>query len=1479
MKCLHSSVCKTEHASRFGSRTEKKLLVWLVIVSVLLLSAQSVSFTEYPDFVCTPGIKAAYQIQYTYSSTVLRNWSMGFWIRILSSSTYLLPIFKIGSPLYDVKFILESTGPFTVNLKRQSDSATMFTLSESSAFEDLTNSRMTANSPGNSWNYIAFVFRDDGKEYGIATINQTPTYENANAVPASSPYLIIGSDDENANCNYSFQISKWTKFDEAYDPLLDTFGINEMLQDSTGMFYALYKLNRFPLAETLVNILDTSSYQASVSSKALSRLSFNFAQISGFNRFGLDAGEVEITWPVSPKISRFFYSYALLFFMKIQGLPRLAQLKLTGGTMPTTPFHLIYYQRTSAANPANKIISTEQFLRFDSWQSELQILLNNSVATNDVDTMSSPFIQNIFDISKLKYVSISIYSDIFSDIKVSIGGYSSALTSSPLESSISSLPFADDDVHKTIVAAQTDNFLVRILCSEVLLHESSPTSLTSGTAKLASSSTPITIQSSGVQDLRRFSTTSMLSLVLTNTSEASTSNCSMANCEYCENGTCLICKIPYYLAGTCVLCASNFVFDIVTRKCIKTGITTSTSLVGLDTIINTLAQTAIVAINISFEMQYPYSSPVVTDKYAIYFNSMQSLSYDPFTSLSYSDTVIQDQLTKLGTFFADHQAFLAAFGPYANYQVRFASAGPLLFQILNPGLIFIGNSCYSPSLTYSAVTATEVLCGDGCSLGRFRNTVSGVDICDACSPFCLRCISSIECIECYTGYFLIRGYCWSTPPPGALFPVNELAGPIDTSSQISDDESLSTFVTIHDPKPMFIIFTSKRISEKQDESTSITMTSRTCKLGYLRVNSKCLKCPRMCLDCPSLYACNKCDSNFQLNNQKQCISKTANLLPEASEPGADTSGCGTCYQTYDIQSPSCFRCSRVCPCLITKTFKDNSFLLQCQNALLDSQNLMLFGSNNQYYQRESSGDFDIWIFLKLKYRAVNYTINLSLVKNTTNCVIDPGTTFALENSDSIVLPPNRMSTDSKIAVGVAVDVIVSALTLLSLPFVIYIIAYLQFNKFFLYLSTLGIMVGGVFDYVNYNLYSNVNPERPWFIDPIKHYNFAHLNWRYHANKLTSWADIITFFTFIGACLVVPVVFRFLTRNSKSNKIKEIREKIDDRARKTLFVISKKDLYRFILSMSWLSRLLFETDNIAFSGMIMLIIGSTIFFPLVKYWEILKHIRSKQYDKRSFLNVLKDPNLHVQNKMLIKSRVIEEVFLIFRCLFLYYLRSHPTLDLVLGLLLLAMQIAVTSRFVVKINLAHKVITLIELISLFLFVLLMFIKSLDFMVPVLLFDVVYLICNLSKFTNCIVEYVVVFRKNRTHQKEMELLNQVVPVPIQEEGKNKIPEIDKDQFEEKDQNQSLDLGQSQSLDSGKKRSQEKSQNLDSGKKNSQEPIQEQGDIQELHETQDLEQGHEQVPQDENSSALITIDSNDLLEDDQQSQKDPKEDITLVL
>lgn len=1340
---------------RAKNRPTKKCLTlarWLTVIFLLHVFPPYQAVKVIEDFKCSPSTSSTSIAIGSVLTSSPQKFSLGFWIKIPTGQTYgYSTAFRIVGGGSESRFTFSNAGSMNLNFNHDGTSGALFTLKESTGLDDANYQYMRKGVPGNNWNYIAFFFNTVDSTYAVSTINMVPNYIPYGAFfNENSLTFFIGNSIVTSFCFCSFHIHKLHIYEEAYDSWIPYyFNVSRMIADVDGSFKALYKLNRFPLAEWLVNILDPSLYKATIATKAINRLSFNFPQISGLNRFIFDGAEMKITWPaIVQKISIIDNSYFINFDLKLQGLPQLAKLKLTGGAMPTTPFHIVYYQRSPASNLSTKIFSGEQFFRFDSWECEVQIFINNSLASSTLTEFLEPTQQTVFDLHSMSGIRAYFSNNLLEPSVFGLDGYS---WDSPFSALAANPQLAEDDIHSTFVVGQADKFLIRILLSEISIFEGA-LGFEIPKARIASGAyQAIELHPSYLDpaDLLRFDPTSSSTLILNSSTEV-TSNCNNLHCEYCEAGVCVLCNVSYYLvAGVCTLCASNFVFDLVTRQCITSGVVSTTSVAGLAQIINTMSQTNVVSMNISFEVRHPFdSAPTSIDRYVIYFNSVQSLSYEPLTRAFCSPTEIQSQLDKLNTLFADHQTLLAGFGPYQNYKITYAPFGTTVFKIPNPQLFPTGSNCYSPSLAYNPINPYERKCGTGCVLGRF---LLGSTICDTCSPNCMKCTSFSQCTQCYSGYTLESNFCWPIPPPGMLLPTNEPPGPYNNFGPNGSSAPSNPFQYIEYPRPSLHTENFSGIIDELDELVRGPAKILKCRTGYFIENFECRKCSRGCLECPNSYECTVCDSNSQLNDKKLCILKPKSLLTEPSAPGDDTSGCKACFQMQDIQSPSCARCASVCPCGITNVYQDSSFLLRCQNALLDKRNLAVLGSNDQYYLREGEGDFAMFIFLKLKVRSAKFTINLSLVKNTTDCVIKPGTSFELNASpQGIVLPPNLTFARIKMSIGIAADAAMTVMMLVSFPFANSFLDLIQFNKQFLYLSTLNVMVGGLFDYINFNLHDNPNPERPWFIHSDKNYSFSYLNWLYYANKIASWVNLITYFSLIGACLILPLVWKTLTKKSKKVKIKALSEKIDEKSNKMYFGVCKKNLDKLLASVSWGFSLLPDAQAVAYRGMIISVMVLVLYFPIKNYWKALKYIKSNGSSKTAYFNSLRAPREEAKNKMLMKGRIIEESFFFIRSLFLYHLRHYPVPALVFSLFLVLIQIAVTARFVEKLNFALKTIVVAELSIFFVFICLVFIKCFGFNIPVLAFDIVYLLSNLAKLTNIVMEFLVIFKKNKINQK---------------------------------------------------------------------------------------------------------------------------------
>jgi hypothetical protein len=347
-----------------------------------------------------------------------------------------------------------------------------------------------------------------------------------------------------------------------------------------------------------------------------------------------------------------------------------------------------------------------------------------------------------------------------------------------------------------------------------------------------------------------------------------------------------------------------------------------------------------------------------------------------------------------------------------------------------------------------------------------------------------------------------------------------------------------------------------------------------------------------------------------------------------------------------VLSKGCSKCTEPCPYSVRKMSYDRSFIIACQNATLDIQNFRQLDDNPHYNLKMAQENFEFRIFLKRSANTFNFTIDLSLVKNTTGCTISNKRSFELvaNPSDFIAMLP-QISLSQNQVVSLAAESAVNLLSLLSNPLANLIIGFLQFNKLFFYLSLLNISGGGIYDFINYNFYDKENPKRPWPILSFQDLEFAYTNEVYQSSKLIHGEELQIFWVQVCSCVVIIWCAKILQQTTLRKKTVRLGFQVESFAKKFCFNLSRKYLPAFAISLSYILRVraLIHAPTfylISFFGLFLM-----LQFPLMMRYKAVTYLGNCFKNNARYFNTLTSENQIEKNRLYLRANLIEELFFI------------------------------------------------------------------------------------------------------------------------------------------------------------------------------------------------------------------------------------------
>lgn len=828
-------------------------------------------------------------------------------------------------------------------------------------------------------------------------------------------------------------------------------------------------------------------------------------------------------------------------------------------------------------------------------------------------------------------------------------------------------------------------------------------------------------------------------------------------CEYKVDGKCTICNLKYRMfTGSCSHYGIDEVFDFVTRQNFSTSIVSASSIDSIKSKINTLAQTNMVIMNIIFEVEkshVPGSTPMT---FVVYFNSLHSLGYNPYETKSYTPTQIATELSRLTLLFEEHKKVMASFGLYQNYRIRYTVYGQNPFLIFDP-TIKLGNKCYSdvlsPELYYMLdffsmnFGPDRYTCGSGC-LSGFYFGFGG--ICLECSSYCLSCQSSDWCDECEAGNMQISGMCifLTIPTPGTPFTEIGPVSPSDnygpTSAEIpSADERIIPSSDATDPvinvtNPIFFI-------DEEYKSLKDSLPNPP-KASLPIAPSQPVKCPKGCLQCPSKFFCSKCDANYKLSKANQCSLSFGIITHLTNRTDLSKEDCSACFQTYDYIAPECQTCRQECPCLMSQSSKNGDFSFVCHNAVFDKSKVAEYGFNELYYMKVEPGEFAFSVHLKDSAQEFSLAIAHAFVKNSTGCFFSHDSRFQLTRSETNAdIWASVKPSSIKQGMAILLDIAICLVSLMWPHIAISIIGFIQFNKFYFYVSMLDINIGDMANFVNSNFHDEKYPDFPRFWAAENQFEFAYISWWFIANKLIAMRSLIVCLSGMGIYQISLILSAVFGKKNLPKKLKLLIPKFKFWFQTIVMALSRKYHHLGIASLQYLLFVTYRTDSGGFQCLIISGLLFMAYFTVTAHTKILSYLSSGKNGKSAFFMQLRSPNDAKKNRDLMKVMALDDLLFTINVFCLYTLRKYPMAACVVSMCLLCAQITITIWQKSRIHFIQTVISLLESTLLIIFFVLVMLQQLDLKVSAVAFNVVYLIGNVFKLINVVSDSALVIRKN--------------------------------------------------------------------------------------------------------------------------------------
>jgi hypothetical protein len=308
------------------------------------------------------------------------------------------------------------------------------------------------------------------------------------------------------------------------------------------------------------------------------------------------------------------------------------------------------------------------------------------------------------------------------------------------------------------------------------------------------------------------------------------------------------------------------------------------------------------------------------------------------------------------------------------------------------------------------------------------------------------------------------------------------------------------------------------------------------------------------------------------------------------------------------------------------------------------------------------------------------------------------------------------------------------------------VSIIQFNKIFLFLSFSKMRIGGIFDYVNYNLHQKKNFELPFLVSQKNKYLYEYEYNKMSGSKLISEVDVTEYLIIILGTVLLWIIALILPICRNSLKILKLSAFLKKISIKMFKSAGNSIILMLLVSMP----LIFKAFQLAESIYVMIICFlaylALLMFQSYPFYQARQFLLYKKKLENSLFHFLKSKRMYEENRHIIRMWFIDQTFLFCVIMSMYLLREYTDMMLIGSLLLVLAGIIVA---IIKWKVVSRVVLFFKLVSqigLFVFIILMMIQHYCTKLPVLVFDVIYVTSNLAKILEVLSFALWVFFKNR-------------------------------------------------------------------------------------------------------------------------------------
>jgi hypothetical protein len=444
------------------------------------------------------------------------------------------------------------------------------------------------------------------------------------------------------------------------------------------------------------------------------------------------------------------------------------------------------------------------------------------------------------------------------------------------------------------------------------------------------------------------------------------------------------------------------------------------------------------------------------------------------------------------------------------------------------------------------------------------------------------------------------------------------------------------------------------------------------------------------------------------------------------------------------------------------------YLFKCLGVTFDFPLFRTESQNQNYAYSYSNSDNSFVVESRMNSTLFKYSINKSVVFNTSNCILKTTKVYAV----MINIPVEQTGSTSNSNEGqtdnffVSNDIIILTLSILSGPVGNTIIGFLQFNKIFAFLSLTGAEGGQFFEYINVNLYKAKAPGTGFYLSKDQHYEYLTDFKNRDGDKMVSK---FTTFLFVGLLAFQQLLFLvgyILSKFKSMPKLQSAKNFLIQLSFKILRAASYRYNNLFVANLGFLiaNITLINSGLHQFVYISMLIF--ILYYPTSLYDKASTYLRagkSKVNNKLSFFNSLSSTLEWQLNQSLLWNRLFDEFFVTLKSFLLYQSRKFDECLLITAFVLTVGEFICIFVFYKTIKKSFTVIKLVGVALFAVFILMMIAATYDYTILGAVFEVLYLSSNLTKLVEVLLSSAFVFKKNREYSKSRKEVKPISDVQI--------------------------------------------------------------------------------------------------------------------